>query len=149
MIEPEPSHKAMRTPSRLFALLLAAIALAGCSSGLNFGSKKKQPDVVVDSNIYPTNYRFQIVTMMQATLTNRADFIGTLIAPPALKPVPNSSFPHYVVCMQFNRPDGPLTKVVIYLGGEPQQYVDATPEECDGAPYQPFTELQAATPSTK
>jgi hypothetical protein len=146
----EPSYKAMRTHSGLLAMLLAAIALAGCSSGPSFGGpKKKQPDVVVDSNVYPANYRTQIVTMLVATLSERSDYISTLIAPPALKPVANSSFPHYVVCLQFNRPDGPLTKVVIYLGGEPQQYVDATPDQCAGAAYQPFTELQAATPGNK
>ena len=129
------------------AALLAGIALAGCSSGFNFGGpKKKQPDVVVDTNIYPANYRTQIVIMLRSILSNRGDFIGTLIAPPALKPVADSSIPHYVVCLQFNRPDGPKTKVVIYLGGEPQQYIDAKPEQCAGAAYQPFTELQAALP---
>ena len=143
----EPSYKAMKIRSGLLVVLLAAIALAGCSSGLSFGGpKKKQPDVEVDSNIYPANYRTQIVTMLRAILSERSDFIGTLIAAPALKPVANSSYPHYVVCLQFNRPDGPKTKVVIYLGGEPQQYIDATPEQCAGAAYQPFPELQAVLP---
>jgi hypothetical protein len=137
----------MKTSRAIAAMLLAAIALAGCSSGLNLGGpKKKEPDVIVDTNAYPTNYQFQIVTMLRALLTNRADYIGTLIAPPTLRPVPNTSIPHYVVCLQFNRPDGPLTKVVLFLGGEPQQYVDATPEECAGAAYQPFTALQTAVP---
>lgn len=146
----QTSHPAMRTRGgRLAVLLLAVIALAGCSSGMNFGGpKQKQPDVIVNSNAYPANYRVQIVTMLQTLLSDRADFIGTLIAPPTLKPVAGSSYPHYVVCLQFNRPepDGPKTKVVIYLGGEPQQYVDATPDQCDGAAYQPFTELQASLP---
>jgi hypothetical protein len=149
MIERNLPDKTMRTRSGFLTLLLAAIALAGCSggSGLNLGGpKKKEPDVIVDSNTYPANYRRQIVVMLQTLLTNRADFIGTLIAPPTLKPVADSSYPHYVVCLQFNDPEGPKTKVVIYLGGEPQQYIDATPEQCAGAAYQPFTELQASLP---
>jgi hypothetical protein len=79
-------------------------------------------------------------------LTNRADY-NALISPPMLKPVPDSPNEHYVVCLQFNNdPEGPKTKVVLFLGAEPQQYVDATPEECAGAAYQSFTELAAEMP---
>jgi hypothetical protein len=141
------TETAMTMARATMAALLAAIALAGCSSGFNFGGpKKKQPDVVVDMNVYPANYRVQIVTMLSTLLSNRSDFVGTLISPPMLKPVADSPNPHYVVCLQFYRPEAPKTKVVIYLGGEPQQYIDATPEQCAGAAYQPFTELQAALP---
>jgi hypothetical protein len=126
------------------AMLLAALALAGCAGGFG-GSKNKQPDVVVNADLYPANYRVQIASMLVTLLTNRADY-NALISPPMLKPVPDSPNQHYVVCLQFNEADGPKTKVVIYLGGDPQQYVDASPEECDGAAYQPFTELAAELP---
>lgn len=130
-------------------MLLAAFALAACSSGglPGFGgAKRNQQDVVVDPNLYPSNYRAQIATMLATLLTNRSDFVGTLIAPPVLKPVADSPNPHYVVCLQFAGPPEHNTKVVIYLGGTPTQYVDATPEQCADAAYQPFTELQAELP---
>ncbi len=132
---------------RLSAILLSvALALGGCSSGLGFGGPKRgRPDVVVDSNLYPSNYRTQIAVMLQTLLTNRSDF-NALIAPPMLKPVADSTNLHYIVCLQFNRPEGPKTKVVIYLGGTPTQYIDAMPGQCDGAPYQPFPELLAEMP---
>jgi hypothetical protein len=130
------------------AVLLAVFALAGCGGGSGFGfggSKHQQPDTVVNADLYPANYRAQIATMLVKLLTNRSDY-NALISPPMLKPVPDSPNQHYVVCLQFNEADGPKTKVVIYLGGEPQQYVDATPEECAGAGYQSFTELAAELP---
>jgi hypothetical protein len=138
-------YSAMTMRGKRTATLLVALALAGCGGGL-FGSKQPQPNVVVDANLYPANYRVQIATMLRTLLSNRADF-NALIAPPMLKPVPDSPNPHYVVCLQFNGgADGPKTKVVVYLGGDPQQYVDATPEECAGSAYQPFTELAAEVP---
>jgi hypothetical protein len=126
-------------------MLLAALALAGCSGGFGGFGKSNQPDVVVDANLYPANYRTQIATMLRTLLTERSDY-NALISPPMLKPVADSPNPHYIVCLQFNRPDGPKTKVVVYLGGTPQQYIDGTPEECAGAAYQPFTELAAELP---
>jgi hypothetical protein len=135
---------AMRKGCPTIAALAVALVLAGCAGGFG-GSKRQQPDVVVNADLYPANYRVQIATMLRSLLTERSDY-NALISPPMLKPVPDSPNPHYVVCLQFNRPDGPKTKVVIYLGGDPQQYVDATPEECDGAPYQSFTELAAEVP---
>jgi hypothetical protein len=121
------------------------LVLAGCSSFSFSGSKHAQPDVIVNADAYPASYRVQIASMLVRLLTNRSDF-NALISPPALKPVPDSPNPHYVVCLQFNRPDGPKTKVVVFLGGTPQQYVDPTPQECDGAQYEPFPELAAALP---
>lgn len=126
------------------AAALAALALGGCSAIHGFGAAK-QPAQVVNANLYPANYRAQIATMLETVLTNRADY-HALISPPMLKSVPNSTNQHYVVCLQYNEADGPKTKVVIYLGGTPIEYVDATPEECGGAPYQPFTELAAELP---
>lgn len=127
-------------------MLLAALALAGCGAGHGFGgAKHDQPAEVVNANLYPANYRAQIATMLVTLLTNRSDF-NALIAPPMLKSVPDSPNQHYVVCLQFNEPEGPKTKVAVYLGGTPIQYVDATPGECDGAAYQPFTELAAELP---
>jgi hypothetical protein len=129
------------------AVLLAALALAGCSGGGLFGGPKRNvPPATVDPNLYPSNYRKQIATMLSTLLTDRADFHGALIAQPELKPVAESSSPHYVVCVQLNLRKQPRTKVAIFLGGDPTQFVDATPEQCSGVAYQSFTELELETP---
>ncbi|MGH6675340.1 MAG: hypothetical protein ACRECE_03825 [Xanthobacteraceae bacterium] len=130
------------------AVLVTMLAVAGCSSFPSFGgTKHPQPVTTVDANIYPANYRRQIAVMLRTTLTDRAEFNGALISPPALKSVADSPNPHYVVCLQLNGHDGLKTKVVIYLAGSPTQYIDATPQECGDAAYQPFTELQYAKPA--
>ncbi len=132
------------------ALLLAALALAGCGGGggLFGGPKRNQPPpAAVDPNAYPANYRKQIATMLATLLTDRADFHGALIAEPALKPVADSSNPHYVVCVQLNGHNRQRTKATIFLGGDATQFVDATPEQCAGVAYQSFTELELEAPS--
>jgi hypothetical protein len=127
--------------------LLAALALAGCGGSSLFGGpKRNQAAAAVDPNAYPANYRKQIATMLSTVLTNRGDYHGALIAEPALKPVAESSTPHYVVCIQLNGRNPPRTKVVVYLDGVPTQFIDATPEQCTGVPYQSFTELELETP---
>lgn len=143
---------AMRKPCPTVAALVAVLALAGCSSsslpslpGLG-SSKPAQPTPTVDMNVYPANYRRQIVVMLLTLLSNRADFLNATIAQPALKPVVDSANLHYVVCIQYNDRTEHRDKAVIYLGGEPQQYIDATPQQCGDAAYQPFTELAAALP---
>lgn len=127
--------------------LSAVLALAGCSGGSIFGGPKPaKQEAIPDVNAYPANYRTQVVTLLRMALRNPNYFVGALIAPPALKPVPNSQIQHYVVCLQFGGQTGRRTKVIVYLAGEPNEFVDATPEECGDAAYQPFPELQAARP---
>jgi hypothetical protein len=124
----------------LGALLPAVLAAAGCS-GL---SKKDEPQAA-DPNAFPANYRNDITKFLRQSLANRADFHGAMISEPALKPVGDSQ--HYVVCVQFNPKSSIKTKAVIFLGGQMTQFIDSTPEQCADAPYQPFKELDAATPA--
>jgi hypothetical protein len=121
-------------------LIMAAGALAGCSG---FGNN--QQATAADPNVFPTNYRSTLVKFLRVSLTNRSDFRAVTIAEPALKPVGTSQ--HYVVCIQFNPPgQTKTTMAAVYLSGQMTQFIDATPEQCADAVYQPFKELDAATP---
>ncbi len=119
-------------------LVTAAAALAGCSSA----GKNQQ---VIDPNALPTNYRSTLVAFLRQSLTNRADFRGAMISEPVLKPVGESQ--HYVVCVQFNPRSQIKTKAAVFLSGQMTQFIDATPEQCADAAYQPFKELDAAIPA--
>ena len=134
----------MRGLAAAAALLLAATLLAACSGGLSslgsFGSKPA-PATVVDPDPYPADYRRQVATLLTTNLRDRADFRGAQIAAPALKPVANSQTPHYVVCVLLTGHNEPRSKAIVYLEGKPNQFIDARPEQCGGAAYQPFTEL--------
>ena len=117
-------------------LLLASVAIAGCST----------PKPAVDPNVMPTDYRNQIATYLSQLLTDRADFRLSLIGAPVLKPVGASE--HYIVCVMLNGRNQHKEKVVIYLGPNINQFVDATPGQCADAAYQPFKELAVLLPGT-
>jgi hypothetical protein len=137
---------AARRGAALAAVLLAAGALGACSGGFHGFGAKRAPEAVVDPNAYPANYRQQISTLLVMNLKDRADFHGAFIAPPALKPVAESQTPHYVVCVLLTGHNNKRNKAVVYLDGRPNEFIDATPEQCDGAAYQPFPELEGERP---
>jgi hypothetical protein len=118
-------------------LLLAAVAIAGCSS---------TPKPAADAIIMPTDYRNEVATYLGQVVIDRADFRNSLIGAPMLKQV--GAGEHYIVCVQLNGHNQHKEKVVIYLGTTINQFVDATPGQCADAAYQPFKELAALLPPT-
>jgi hypothetical protein len=121
-------------------LMLAAVALAGCS-----GFSKPQQVATTDPNVFPANYRSALLGFLRQSLTNKSDFRGAMISEPAIKPVGQSQ--RYVVCVQFNPQSAIQTKAAVYLSGQMTQFIDAAPEQCVDAVYQPFKELDAANPA--
>ena len=119
------------------ALLLASMAIAGCSNA---------PKPAADANVMPTDYRNEIATYLGQVVTDRADFRNSMIGSPVLKQVGASE--HYVVCVMLNGHNQHKEKVVIYLGANINQFIDATPGQCANAAYQPFKELAALLPPT-
>src|ERR1700730_13407594 len=119
------------------AMLLGSIAIAGCSN---------TPKPEVDANVMPTDYRNQVATYLGQVVTDRADFRNSLVGSPVLKQVGASE--HYIVCVMLNGRNEHKEKVVIYLGTNINQFVDATPGQCADAGYQPFKELAAMLPPT-
>jgi hypothetical protein len=142
------TRRLMRRFAAVTALLLAAGALGDCSGGINgFGSFGKKPaEIVVNPDPYPANYRKQVATLLTMNLHDRADFRGAFIAAPALKPVAESQTPHYVVCVLLTGHNDKRSKAVVYLEGRPNEFIDATPQQCDGVAYQPFAELDYEQP---
>ncbi|HXW42530.1 MAG TPA: hypothetical protein VEK75_15085 [Xanthobacteraceae bacterium] len=115
------------------------VALGGCSG---LGAKK---DVAVDANAYPANYRADMVAFLRQSLTDRAEFRGAMVSQPVLKSVGGSE-PRYVACVQFNPRSKIDAKAAIFFQTRMSEFIDATPELCGGATYQPFNELAAAMP---
>ena len=117
-----------------------AASVAGCSF-----NTQHPPAPVVDPNLMPQNYRKQIAVYLSMELMDRADFRGAQISQPVLKPVGGPT-PHYVVCLRFNGHSQIKNKMTIYLAGDIAQFVDAAPEQCSDAVYQPFAELEQVAP---
>ena len=117
-------------------LLLGAFCVA-CSS-------KKETIEVVDADAFPTNYKDQIAGFLTTNLRDNADFRNSMLSPPVLKPVGQNQ--HYVACLLINGHNQHKEKAIIYFNGSINQFVDATPDECGGANYQPFPELAKLAP---
>jgi hypothetical protein len=49
--------------------------------------------------------------------------------------------------VQFNPQSAIKPKAAVFLTGQMTQFIDATPEQCADAAYQPFKELESAGPS--
>ena len=118
------------------ALLLGSAVIAGCSN---------TPKPAAEANVMPTDYRNQIATYLGQVLTDRADFRLSLIGSPVLKPV--GAGEHYIVCVMLNGSNQHKEKVVVYLGPNINQFIDAAPGQCTDTAYQPFKELAALTPT--
>jgi hypothetical protein len=127
----------MTTARTWIALLLASLAIAGCSN---------TPKPAADATVMPTDYRNQIATYLAQILPDRADFRSSMIGAPVLKQV--GSGEHYIVCVMLNGHNQHKEKVVIYLGANINQFIDAAPGQCADAAYQPFNELAAWLPRT-
>jgi hypothetical protein len=119
-------------------LVLLSLCAAGCSSATD------KPNVVVNSDVYPSNYKNQIASFLQTVLTSNADYRNSLISPPVMRTIGQNQ--HYVACVQLNGLNQHKEKAVIFFGEGINQFVDATGDECSGAAYEPFAELAKLAP---
>lgn len=123
-----------RFPSALTLLLI----LAACSG--------KPEEKKVEENVYPQNYRAEILDLLRKELPDPTGIRDTFLSDPALTNVGTTT--RYVSCLRFDAKDGTgkytgIREMAVYFyGGSITQMVKATPELCGKAPYQPFPELQ-------
>jgi len=115
--------------------VLVGLVLAQCSS---FSTA---PPPAVDPNIFPANYKASLMTFLQTNPYGMVGAISADLSPPVLKPFGSES--RYVACMRAAGPNWRKEKMVVFYGGEINQFVDATEEACKDAAYAPFPELTA------
>jgi hypothetical protein len=123
------------------AMMLAAAALAACSS---LGGSKP---VAVNPNLFPTNYKQEILDTLSRTLSDPTNVHDAYISDPVLTPVDKDQL--YTACIRFNPRDvytheyqGSEDRIAYFYAGHLNQLVKATPEQCGQAAYKPFPELE-------
>jgi hypothetical protein len=133
--------------TRIFALAGAAVMLAACTYDPN-----KEPD----PNIFPTGYKNEILITLQQTLEDPTNVKNAFISEPVLMPVATSQSLRYVVCVRSNSRDqmhlaylGIKDRIAYFYAGHLTQLIDATPEQCGKAAYQPWPELEKVCLSDK
>ncbi len=122
------------------AFALALSALGACSS------VDPQPVVVSEPNILPANYRPEILAFLRSYLNDPTAIRSASISEPALRPAGIEQ--RYTVCLRFNAKnnagayEGSKERIVFFLAGKLDTMIDARKEQCAGAVYQPFPELE-------
>ena len=95
----------IRSAHTSLVAVLAAFVLAGCGSSSNllgssaFGTK----ETAVEANLFPTNYKNEILTTMQRTLDEPNGVRGAQITDPKIEKVGTDD--RYVVCVRYNERD--------------------------------------------
>lgn len=124
-------------------LLLSLIcALGGCGHNM-----------VTDSdeiNIYPTNYKSDILAAMHAYLNNPTGIRDAVISEPVLKS--SGSVNRFVACLRFtpkknvSEYGGTKEIAAVFMAGRLDRFVDLPKTECAGVTYAAFPELQNLPP---
>lgn len=121
------------------AIFLLCVVLAACS-----GSGKK--DAEPEPNVFPKNYKAEIMVTLQRELDDPTNIRDAFITEPFLMQASRDQ--RYVVCVRSNSRNynheytGIKDRIGYFYGGHLNQLIDATPEQCGKAAYQPWPELQ-------
>jgi len=128
---------------RNVGLLLSLIfTLGACGHGL-----------VPDSdeiNVYPTNYKSDIIAAMHAYLKNPTGIRDAAISEPTIKF--SGAVDRYVACLRFtpkrnvSEYGGTREIAAVFMNGRLDRFVDLPKTECSGVTYAAFPELQNLPP---
>lgn len=121
------------------------MAIAGCSSF----PEQQPPPIVSEPNVLPANYRAEILAFLRTYLNDPTRIRSASISEPALRSTGREE--RYAVCLRFNARktngeyEGVRERIVFFLTGKLDAMTEARREQCAGAVYQPFPELEALT----
>lgn len=137
----------LRTSSKLAAILLLSIPLAGClTSDDGGGSTTFTDDRGVANQPFPDRYREQIVAFMRTYLNNPVGVREAAIADPAQRTIGGRL--RYVVCVRYSarETDGNYRPTrergILFVDGRLDRILDNPAEPCAGASYAAFPELE-------
>jgi len=129
----------MKIAASACLLSVLAVGLTGCS-----GSGSKQPEE--NPNVFPADYKNEILLTMTSTLDDPTNVRGAFISEPALRQAGKEE--RYVVCVRSDSRNankqytGSMDRIGYFYAGHLNQLIDATKEQCGNAAYKPFTELE-------
>ncbi len=124
-----------------YLVLALAFAVSACAADDYLGKPKE-----VDPNLFPTNYKKQITDTLTGLLEDPTNVRDAYISDPALSPAGRDQ--RYSVCIRSNSRDsnrrytGIKDRIAFFYGGQLNQLIDATKEQCGNAAYKPFPELE-------
>ncbi len=140
-------QRRLRTSSKLAAILLLSIPLAGClTSDDGGGSTTFTDDRGVANQPFPDRYRDQILAFMRTYLNNPVGVREAGIAEPVQRTVGGRL--RYVVCLRYSAKDTDgnyrpaRERGVLFVDGRLDRILDNAAEPCAGASYAAFPDLE-------
>lgn len=142
----------------LLVVTVLAVPLAGCGSE-RLRERQEREEIL---NVYPGNYRADLVAAMHAYLSNPANVRDAWVADPAITPIGPRK--RYAACVRFNARNsdggysGSKDVLAVFANGRFDQFIEPpAPSEtvsdasapalvkklCDAAEYKRFPELEA------
>ncbi|HEY2528011.1 MAG TPA: hypothetical protein VGJ20_08705 [Xanthobacteraceae bacterium] len=127
-------------------LLGLTFALSACSGHTGLGTDDSDDAAI---NVVPTNYKSDILAAMHAYLNDPTGIRDAALSQPMLQPVDGKT--RYVVCVRFNGKmngdtyAGEKDIAAVFLGGRFDRFLEKAREQCAGATYASFPELEKLT----
>jgi hypothetical protein len=133
-----------------FLLLLALLAVSGCSSDLgpSQGELRAQWEAM---NVYPQNYKQDLLAFLRTYLNDPSRIRAAGVSQPQLKTIGPGR--RYVACVRYNARNsdgkyaGSTDGAAVYVSGKLDSYLDGKQAQpyCKDAAYAPFPELERLT----
>jgi hypothetical protein len=133
-----------------FLLLLALLAVSGCSSdlGSSQGELRAQWEAM---NVYPQNYKQDLLAFLRTYLNDPSRIRAAGVSQPQLKTIGPGR--RYVACVRYNARNsdgkyaGSTDGAAVYVSGKLDSYLDGKQAQpyCKDAAYAPFPELERLT----
>jgi hypothetical protein len=121
------------------ALFLVASVLTNCTDKIPGLFATDEPKI--NPNIFPKDYKKAVVAFVTSNEPNPTKIREAAISEPVLRPLENVE--RYVACVRYNPSGTGVTEHIVYfIGGQINQYVKASPGQCDWAAYKPFPEVE-------
>jgi len=140
-------QRRLRTSSKLAAILLLSMPLAGClTSDDGGGSTTFTDDRGVANQPFPDRYRDQILAFMRTYLNNPVGVRNGQVAEPVQRTVGGRV--RYVACLRYadKQSDGtyrePRERAIVFVSGRLDRIITNASEECAGAVYAAFPDLE-------
>src|SRR5262249_46753688 len=124
---------ARETSRAVFACvsILLVAAVAGCSEFSLWG----KPDKPIDPNVYPENYKKDVLAYLKAHPAEMLNVREASISAPALRQFGSEN--RFFACLRVSGPDWRKDKTVIFYSGGINQFIDAEGDQCSAAPHLP------------
>lgn len=129
--------------------MLCLGALAGCASAPSEGTEIRADVRDEAANIAPANPRADILAFLRTYLNDPTRIREAGISDPVLKQV--GPVRRYIVCVRYNarnldgKYSGAKERLVVFVTGKLDQFLEQPRDLCTGVEYKPFPELERLT----